>query len=102
MDHPLDHLHHVTINVADLQRAIRWYTTSARCEVVQQESTFAVLRFANILLTLSLPSQGRPHIAVVRTDAAEFGELMENSDGTRSTFVADPTGNLVEIVEGKQ
>lgn len=94
---PLDAVHHVTINVADIPQSVRWYESSFRCELVHQEPRYAILRFANVLLTLALPSAEPPHIAFLRPDAAKFGELRPRVEEIQSTFVADPTGNMVEI-----
>ena len=94
----LDKIHHVALQVADIDASVRWYTGSFSCEVLSQGKTSAVLEFNNIRLSLVLPSQEPPHLAFVRDDAGTFGELRQKSDGTQACFVADPTGNLVEVI----
>ncbi len=89
---------HLVVLVADLEQSIHWYTTSFSCEVIYTTRTLAVLQFKNIKLVLSLPSEQRPHIAYKTETAHEFGEIFEQGDLCHSTFVADPTGNLVELV----
>lgn len=95
----LDRVNHVTINVADIESAITWYTTSFECEVIKKEQTFAVLQFENIKLELSLPSIERFHVGYDKSDADSFGELREMRDGSRGTYISDPTGNIVELVK---
>jgi len=89
---------HVTINVADVERAVSWYRTSFACEIISQDKVSAILQFANMTLTLMLPSQEPPHLAFVKADADTYGELFEKRDGKKSTFVSDPTGNMVELI----
>jgi catechol 2,3-dioxygenase-like lactoylglutathione lyase family enzyme len=90
---------HVTIMVSDLEQSINWYTTSFFCELIYQTKTIAVLKFENIKLVLSLPSEQRPHLAYLKSDTREFGEVLEQTDLCKSTFIADPTGNVLELVE---
>lgn len=99
MSEELQAVHHVAINVADIDRALKWYLNSFSCRVLQQEKTFAVLEFANLKLVLCLPSQEPPHLAYTRSDAASFGQLELRADGLRSTFLADVAGNMIEIAE---
>ena len=94
-----DRIDHIAVTVADLERSVRWYTTSFGCELLRRDKTQAVLRFANVDLVLTLPSSIPDHVAFCRKDASALGELHELADGRRSTFVSDPTGNPVEIIE---
>lgn len=94
----LDQVHHIALPVADISQSIAWYQSSFSCELAYQDATQAILQFNNIRIVLVLPSQQRMHIAYLRDDAETLGELREQVDGIQSTFVADPTGNPVEIV----
>ena len=85
----LDRMHHIAINVADIEQAVNWYTTSFNCELVFSDAQQAVLRFSNIELHLVLPSSHQPHSAFIRDDAGSFGELREQALGIKSTFLAD-------------
>ncbi len=98
MDNTLDAIHHFALTVAEIAPAVHWYTSSFNCEVLLQEKTHAMLQFHNVRLSLVLPSQQPVHIAFERHDAATLGELRLRPDGCRSTFIADPAGNPVEIV----
>ena len=90
---------HIAINVADLQQSIQWYTGSFDCEVLYEDQTQAIIQFANVKLSLILPSREPGHIALEREDANTFGELRKRREGIESTFISDPTGNRVEIVQ---
>ncbi len=96
---PLTTIHHLALNVASLEKSIQWYQTSFDCEVVYQDKTLAVLQFANIRLALTMPSLEPAHVAFEREDAQTLGELRARPDGVQSTFLADPTGNVIEIVK---
>ena len=96
----LDSIHHLALNVADIERSINWYQTSFKCKVIYQDKTQAVLEFANVRLALVLPSLEPVHISFARKDAKTLGTLRERAMGINSTFISDPTGNVVEIVEG--
>lgn len=95
----LDAIDHFAIRVADIQKAVEWYQTSATCRVIYQKQTSALLEFANIKLALVLPSQEQPHLAFTREDADKFGELTPQVDGSMSCFIADSTGNMIELIK---
>lgn len=96
-----DTVDHITISVANLESSIQWYLSSFKCEVVYRQNTLAILKFSNLKIVLSLPSDQRPHVGYLKQNAAEFGEIMEQSDSCMSTFIADPTGNPVELISEK-
>ena len=89
---------HITLSVADIEQTVKWYQSSFDCEVVFQNTTQALLRFQNIDLALALPSQQQPHLGFVKSDANTYGELLDQADGRKSTFVSDPAGNVVELI----
>ena len=97
----LDSLHHVAIVANDIAEAVRWYQETFRCEVEYQDATWAMLRFANCSLALVTPGQHPPHVGFVApTEKAEsYGELKGHRDGTRSIYIADPSGNPVELMD---
>jgi len=95
----LDKIDHIGINVSDIESSVNWYTSSFECEVIRKEKTFAVLQFENLKLVLSLPSLERGHIGYFKPDASSFGEVRPMIDGSNGTYIADPTGNIVELVE---
>jgi len=95
----LSTLDHLAIVVTDLEKTVHWYRTSFGCEIVYEEKGMVVLQFANVKLALLLPSHEQPHLAIKRADATSFGLVHKNLDGTRSIFVSDPSGNLVELIQ---
>ena len=95
----LSHVHHVAISVADIKKSVKWYMTSFNCRIVSESPREAVLQFETIRISLVVPSHEPPHFAFVRGDAATLGELRERESGVISTFLADPTGNVIEIVD---
>lgn len=98
-DKPLQSLHHVAISVSDISRAVEWYTHRFTCELVYQDATWALLKFANIHLALVLPEQHPPHIALLDSHAADYGPLTLHRDGTRSIYIQDSEGNQIEIMQ---
>ncbi len=97
-ENQLDEIDHVAVVVADIENSVAWYTSSFACEVEMLDKTVAVLRFRNLKLVLVLPSQQRAHVGYKKSDAATYGEITPRPDGISSTFVADPTGNMVELI----
>jgi catechol 2,3-dioxygenase-like lactoylglutathione lyase family enzyme len=98
----LDMLDHVTISVSDVARAVNWYTTSFKCEIVHQDIRHAVLQFANVRVSFVLPNHQQPHLAFQKAEAADFGELVPSLEGGKSTYVSDSIGNIVELVSHDQ
>ena len=96
----LQSLHHVAIPVSDIGRAVAWYLSHFNCELMYQDATWALLKFANIHLALVSPEQHPPHIALVDAQAAAYGPLTLHRDGSRSIYIQDSEGNDVEIMQG--
>lgn len=96
---PLDTLHHIAISTSNLKESLRWYREHFRCEVTYEDDTWAMLQFENVSLALVVPEQHPPHLGFMVPEAARFGPLKTHRDGTRSTYIADPAGNVVEMVD---
>ena len=94
----LDSIEHIAIAVADVASAVAWYTSNFRCAVAYQDATWALLDFDNLKLALVIPEQHPPHVAFKSPNAEKFGAMTTRRDGTRSTYVSDPSGNSVEIM----
>ncbi|QDU62855.1 Glyoxalase-like domain protein [Planctomycetes bacterium Pan216] len=94
----LDEIDHVAIEVKDIAETVSWYTDRFQCEVVYRDNTWAMLEFGNIRLAFVSSGQHPPHLGFVREDAEEFGTLETHRDGTRSTYIADPSGNAIELL----
>jgi catechol 2,3-dioxygenase-like lactoylglutathione lyase family enzyme len=94
----LDRIDHVAVSVRDIDEAVAWYTATFRCRVTYRDASWAFLEFDNLRLALVIPEQHPPHIALASPHAEDFGPLKTHRDGTRSTYVRDPSGNSVEIL----
>ena len=97
----LDQIHHVAIQVQDIQRAIEWYQSHFTLEVTWQDQTWALIQFSNVALALVLPNQHPPHIAFSIDHADQLGALTTHRDGTRSIYIYDSEGNVVECLDKK-
>lgn len=97
----LDRLHHVAIQVEDVARAVRWYQEMFKCEVTWQDETWALINFSNASLALVIPGEHPPHLAFTMEEAEIHGELKTHRDGTRSVYIEDSEGNVVECMDAK-
>jgi catechol 2,3-dioxygenase-like lactoylglutathione lyase family enzyme len=95
---PLDSIHHLAIAVTDVPTSVAWYQAQFNCTVAYQDTTWALLKFANISLALVIPDQHPPHVGFVVENAERFGALTTHRDGTRSVYVDDPDGNSLEMM----
>ena len=95
----LDAMDHVAIAVQEIAGAVLWYQNRFQCEVIYQDDSWALLRFANIKLALVLPDQHPPHLGFVHPDAKSFGPLQPHRDGTRSTYIRDLDHNSIELLQ---
>ncbi len=95
----LDAIHHAAISVTDIAASVAWYQQHFRCQVAYQDSTWALLKFANMSIALVIPEQHPPHLGVLHDHAEQFGALTTHRDGTRSVYVPDPDGNQIEVMD---
>lgn len=92
-----DTVDHIAISVKDVKCTVDWYLKNFSCKVAYQDETWALVEFANIRVAFVIPEQHPPHFALLR-DPALFGEPKTHRDGTRSVYIADPSGNSVEVL----
>lgn len=95
----MTHLQHVALVVSDIDEAVNWYQSRFDLNISYSDKTWALLDFSNISLALVLPNQHPPHIAIARDNATSFGPLTDHRDGTASTYIKDPWGNSIEIMQ---
>ena len=95
----LDAIHHVAVEVDNVAESVRWYKHTFKSCVSYQDDTWALLKFANMSLALVTRGQHPPHIGFVTDAAHSHGDLTPHRDGTRSVYIADPTGNAVELLD---
>ena len=96
---PLDNIHHLALQVDDIEVAVRWYTSNFSCDVAYQDHSWAMLEFGNLSLALVLPNQHPPHFAIERTDLHNYGDPNVHRDNTSSVYIRDPSGNNVEMLK---
>lgn len=101
MTNKMDEIHHIAIEVNDIQRSLDWYTENFLCEISYQDDTWALLRFENISLALVLPNEHPNHFAITRDEIAQFGKPTPHRDGTSSVYIPDPDGNVIEMLKLK-
>ena len=94
----MDTIHHIAIQVNNLEETLVWYKNQYDVKVLYQDDTWALLQFANVALALVLPSQHPPHFAIVSEHAERYGPLTTHRDGTASVYIQDPSGNQIEMI----
>jgi len=99
MNKKLDIIHHTAIQVQNISESVSWYTENFSCKIEYQDSTWAMLKFANTSLALVLPDQHPYHFAITKNDLSAYGSASEHRDGTSSVYIKDTDGNNVEIVK---
>jgi len=97
----LDAIHHVAITVSDVAAAVEWYTRRFQCRVSYQDESWAMLEFANLRIALVVSAQHPAHLGFTSTRAESFGPLKTHRDGSRSTYITDPAGNTIEILDAR-
>ena len=95
----LNRIDHIALPTNDIAASVAWYEDRFGCRVAYQDATWALLEFENVRLALVLPEQHPAHVAFVSQHAAAFGRLKTHRDGTRSTYITDPHGNALEVMD---
>jgi catechol 2,3-dioxygenase-like lactoylglutathione lyase family enzyme len=95
----MDSMRYVTVPVTEIKAAIGWYCNRFEVQILHEEKSWAMLRFANVDVALVLPGEHPPLLAIERPDAEAFGKLQRHRDGTASVCVTDPAGNLIEVMK---
>ena len=94
-----DRLHHVTLQVGDVDRAARWYVETFRCETVHRDARRVVVAFGDLQVHLVRADLEPPSLTLVRPDVAEMGPSTRRPDGVRMLRLVDPWGNVIEVVD---
>ena len=58
-----DILDHVAICTDDIAKSVDWYIKNFQCDILYQDTTWAMLEFENVKLALVLPDQHPFHFA---------------------------------------
>ena len=93
-----DVLHHVTVVVGDLTRAVEWYGKVFRAKLLRRDEQCAVFSFGAV--EVHLVNEQRPaSLTIVRHDVAAMGPSQRRTDGVRGLHLVDPWGNAIEVVD---
>ncbi len=91
---------HIAFNVSDIEKSVSWYVENLSCDVLYQDSTWAMLGIAGTKIALTLPNQHPPHIAfTISSEASLTGsevEFRKHRDGSSYVYASDPDGNTIE------
>lgn len=90
----------VTLCVADMPTAVRWYEDVFHARCVQQDATSAVLAFANLELRLVVGDRTPPHVSVAHGDLRSLGQALTAVDGNATLHLVDPWGNAFAVTAG--
>lgn len=95
---------HVAINVANIDRAIKWYINALGGEIIYQDETWGLIQRDDLRIAFTIKSQHPPHIcfeidrATKITMEAKGHVFKKHRDGSSSTYVKDLDGNYLEYL----
>ena len=95
----LDRIHHIAVQVSDIEKSVEWYKAKFSCKVDYSDSSWALLRFANLSVALVTENEHPPHYAIERESISEFGKATTHRDGTRSVYISDLDDNTIEMLK---
>ncbi len=109
----IETLSHINIPAKNLQKAVEFYTQFLDFEVVEEGANHALVAFDNLHLRLDTGMEPFAKVPVLSflLDVDDFTEALQEveqnsievakgpfeSGGGESVYVADPSGNLVEL-----
>ena len=93
-------LDHIALNVANIEKSVKWYQDNLNFEVEYLDSTWAMLRKGQTKLALTVASQHPPHVAFRVDELKDMpeGNIGEHRDGSKYLYKEDPDGNVFEWV----
>ena len=95
----MEKIDHIAIVVNNINRVVDWYTKNRDCKVKYQDSSWALLEFQNVDLSLVLPAEHPPHIAFV-DESIKNGTV--HRDGSESIYDHYTFGNIIEKIKYKK
>ena len=93
-----DTLDHVAICTDDIAKSVDWYIKNFQCDILYQDTTWAMLEFENVKLALVLPDQHPFHFAILKDNVEDYGKPVTHRDGSVSVYIKDRSGNNIEIL----
>lgn len=88
---------HIAIKSLDIARDSAWYSQEFGLKIAYQDSTWALLESGTCFLALVTPNQHPAHFAFLAEGDAP-PDAKTHRDGTRSKYIKDPSGNIVELL----
>ena len=96
-----DIVDHIAIVVKDIKDSIIFYTTKFQCLEIYSDSTWAILQFENIKLSLVKENEHPAHIAFIDDKVIYDSKSVTHRDGTISKYIKDKDGNSLELITYK-
>jgi catechol 2,3-dioxygenase-like lactoylglutathione lyase family enzyme len=100
---------HVALETTDIMASVQWYLARLdEPKILYQDETWALIESRGNKIAFVSPRQHPAHIAL-RVQSSDHEELIEqlypnpvwknHRDGSRSFYVRDPSGNMVEFIK---
>jgi hypothetical protein len=87
----------VTLAVADVAAAARWYAELLHCPVVAASADAATLRLPNLDLRLVRGELSPPALTLRHADVSRLGAGARGHDSARELAIVDPWGNALTL-----
>lgn len=87
----------VTLAVADVVKAARWYAELLRCPVAEQSADAATLRLPNLDLRLVRGDVAPPSLLIRHPDVLHLGAAARAHGTGRELAIVDPWGNALTL-----
>ena len=93
-----DIIDHLAITVKDIKKSAQFYNANFNCTILYQDSTWAILEFANVKLSLVKSSQHPPHFAILDDEIKKDITAKTHRDNSVSKYIKDIDGNFIELL----
>lgn len=93
-----DIIDHLAITVKDIKNSAQYYSSNFNCKVLYQDSTWAMLEFSNVKLSLVKSNQHPAHFAILNDDIKKDKTAKIHRDNSVSKYIKDIDGNYIEII----
>ena len=97
-----DQIDHIAIVVSSIKNALKYYINTFKCKTIYSDSSWAILQFDNIKLSLVKEDEHPPHLAIINNLAINDPNSIEHRDGTISKYIKDVDGNHIELITYKK
>lgn len=87
----------VTLTVADVAAAARWYAELMRCPIAEQTADAATLRMPQVELRFVRGEATAPRLLVHHPDVIHLGAATRTQGAARELAIVDPWGNALTL-----